>query len=109
LRKSIALLASLAVAAAGLGPAVAAEQPPRVTVHFSDLDLATDHDAAVLMDRLQQAGLQACGGSSFSVPDYKRAIQHSACYRRSVNQAIDAVGAPTLVRLRNERGGFDEP
>jgi UrcA family protein len=107
LRKSIIIAASLAFAAAGLGSASADER--QITVHFGDLDLAGDHDAAVLMGRLQRAALEACGGSTFSVPDYRRAVEHSACFRNTVNKAVDTVGAPTLVRLRNETGQFDAP
>ena len=107
LRKSILFAAGPALAATTIEPAMAAEQTPKVTVHFADLDIGTDHDAAVLMTRLEKAALEVCGGSEFSVPDYRHAIQHSACYRQSVDQAVDAVGAPTLVRLRDERGQPD--
>ena len=107
MRKSILYAAGMALAATAFGPAIAAEHAPQVTVHFADLDLSGDRDAAVLMARLEKAALEVCGGSQFSVPDYRRAVEHSACYRQSVNQAVDAVGAPTLVRLRNEMGQYE--
>jgi len=89
------LVLGVALATAGLGPAAMAEQQPTaVTVPYGDLDPGNRSDSAQLMGRLQRAALEACGASEFSVPDYRRAVEHSACYRHSIDRALQAVGAP---------------
>jgi UrcA family protein len=96
-------LTLLALAAALTAPALAHATPAadiaQVRVSFSDLNLNHDRDAAVLLGRVQSAALESCGASSFSLPDYRAAVQHSSCYRAGVAQAVGAIGAPKLTDL----------
>jgi UrcA family protein len=85
-----------------LGPAIAQAGTPADSVQTSqpvryrDLNLNDPHDAAVMLQRLRDAALQACGAAPSSVPDYRRSVQASACYRDSMDRAVDQLGAPAV-------------
>jgi UrcA family protein len=75
------------------------ETPTAVAVKYGDLDLSTRHGSAVMLGRLHVAVLDACGASEFSVPDYRWAIERSACYRQSMDRAVAEVGVPAVTQL----------
>ena len=79
------------------------ESPTAVAVKYSDLDLSSRRDSVVMLGRLHEAALNACGASEFSVSDYRRAIERSSCFRGSMDRAVAAVGAPTVTHLYNVR------
>ena len=75
------------------------ESPSAVAVKYSDLDLSTRHGSVVMLGRLHVAALNACGASESSVPDYRWAIERSACYRQSMDRAVADVGMPMVAQL----------
>ena len=77
--------------------------PTAVAVKYSDLDLGSRQGSVVMLGRLHEAALNACGSSEFSVPDYRRAVERSDCYRESMDRAVADVGAPTVTHLYNGR------
>jgi UrcA family protein len=80
-------------------PAVAGESDAAleaVRVSYRDLDLTKAHDSAVMMDRLREAALQACGASRSSFIEFRRVTGHSACYRESLARAVADLHAPLL-------------
>jgi UrcA family protein len=95
----------IATGLALLGPAIAQAGTPADSVQTSqrvsyrDLDLRDPSDAAVMLQRLREAALQTCGASPFSVPDYRRSVEGSACYRESLDRAVNQLGVPAVVRL----------
>ncbi len=94
------MIVAIAVSlAAGVAPALAASPGTAVPVAYGDLDLGNQADAAVLLGRLRHAAMQACGASDFSVPDYRWAVARSACFRHSLERAVQTVGSPTLSEL----------
>lgn len=98
------LLLALGCTVAFAAPAaVASDRQDAVRVVYRDLDLTSPRDSAVLLRRLRAAALTACGASDFSVPDYRRAVEHSACYRDSMDRAVAAVGAPSVTEIYNGR------
>jgi UrcA family protein len=98
------LLLALGCAVAFAAPAaMASDRQDAVRVVYRDLDLSNARDSAVLLHRLHVAALAACGASDFSVPDYRRAVEHSACYRDSMDRAVAAVGAPAVTQIYNGR------
>jgi UrcA family protein len=98
--KTLALFALALAAAAPLATVAHAEQPTAVGVRFNDLDLNNPGDAAVMLGRLDQAALQACGASSFeSLREYQLAIRHSRCFDRSVSRAVAELNAPALTAV----------
>jgi UrcA family protein len=98
-----------AVAMAAAAPASfaqewkAAEQAARevhqVRVIYADLDVSTPEGASALVGRLHNAALVACGASEFSIPEYRRSVERSDCFRDSMGRAVAEVGAPAVTRL----------
>jgi UrcA family protein len=77
--------------------------PTQVAIKFGDLDLASQQGSAAMLQRISHAALEACGASSFSVPDYRWALKNSTCYRGSMDRAVADLAAPTVTRLYEER------
>ncbi len=96
---------ALALAAPAMG-AAAAPQDEAVAIRVSaaGLDLSREPDARRMLQRLRRASLQACGASSFSVSDYRRTVEQSACYRESLDRAVVDLGAPAVGQLYREQG-----
>ena len=93
-------LAIVAAALAFAAPAIshAAPADPSATavrVSYADLDLSTARGAETLMHRLQDAALESCGASSFSLVDYQDAVRRSGCYRDSLAAAVAEVNLPS--------------
>jgi UrcA family protein len=83
--------------------AMASESPAAVPVAYGDLNLSSPHDSAVLLHRLHEAALEACGASDASVAAYRLSVERSACYRDSMDRAVASVGAPTVSQLYSGR------
>ncbi len=77
------------------------ENTVAVSVRTGDLDLNQPQQAAVALDRVNRAALEACGASDFSIREYRQVVQTSACYRENVQGAVAALGSPTVSRLYN--------
>lgn len=102
---TITLAAALALAGAAVGPAaVAHDNNVSVKVAYSDLNLSNPRDSAVLLHRLSQAAMSACGVSDFSLPDYRWSVARSDCYRDSMDRAVAALNAPMVTHLYDQRG-----
>lgn len=103
---AIALTGAISARAAVVSEADAAReverQPVRVAVRTHDLDLNSQAGSAVMLQRISRAAQQACGASSFSVPDYRWAIKRSDCYRNSMDRAVADLGAPAVKRLYDQ-------
>jgi UrcA family protein len=92
-----------AFAMAAAAPASFAEQRQMdVRVAYGDLDLSGPHGSAVLLHRLHDAALIACGASEFSNADMQRSVERSACFHESLGRAVADVDAPTLTHLYND-------
>ena len=77
-----------------------------IRVAYNDLNLLQPQGAAVLLQRVQGAALQACGASPFSLPDYQYTIRRSSCYQTSVSRAVSAIDAPLLTALYRQPATF---
>jgi UrcA family protein len=94
-------------AAAGERPDSAFTPSVRIAVHPGDLDNPVA--AKRLFDRIEAAALEVCGGSPFSLPEFRRAVRRSDCWRQGVSTAVaelhDArLGARLAQGLDMERG-----
>jgi len=78
-------------------------QPIQVAIKFGDLDLASEPGSAAMLQRISHAALEACGASSFSVPDYRWAVKNSTCYRGSMDRAVADLAAPAVTHLYEQR------
>lgn len=79
-----------------------ADAPVRVVVHVSDLNLKTDEGARVLYGRLRNGARTACGDPD--VRDMERLAQARTCMRSALQEAVAAVGSPTLSDLHRRHG-----
>jgi UrcA family protein len=77
--------------------------PRSVAVSFSDLDLAVPRDAAVLYERIRQAGKQVCESLS-PARDPSLFGAHASCVRFAVSDAVARVDAPVLNGYAASRG-----
>jgi UrcA family protein len=89
----------LALAAPTLATAAAGDPSTAVAVRYGDLDLNRTSDARVLLDRIKDAALDACGADRSSLREYRFAVQRSACYRAGVTHAVAELGAPAVTNL----------
>lgn len=104
--KSPILFAMALAATAPVALPAHADRPTAIGVRFNDLDLNRPADAAIMLGRLDEAALQACGASPFSLREYQLAIRHwSRCYADSLGRAVSELNAPALTAVyERERG-----
>ena len=72
----------------------------RFVVKFDDLNLDKEHDAQIMLKRIELAARTACGGHpSFST--YTGGLERSfyECRDRAVRQAVEQLRAPKVGRL----------
>lgn len=93
----------LAIPAAGLALLVFAasvqaanEEPTAIAVRHIDPALGSAREAKVLLNRLSNAAMEACGASSFSVAQYRQAVHDSACWRTSMTDVVQRIDNPYL-------------
>ena len=102
------IIFALALAAASpVAMPAFADRPTSVGVRVGDLDLNRPSDAAVMLGRLDQAALQACGAQPFaSLREYQLAVRWSRCYANGMHRAITELNAPELTAMyeREVRG-----
>jgi len=53
-------------------------------------------EAEHLLDRVEAAQAEACGASTFSLPDYRQAVRRGACWREGMTRTVGAIGSPLL-------------
>ncbi|WP_404710622.1 UrcA family protein [Sphingomonas sp. MMS24-J13] len=72
------------------------EEPTAVRVRHVDPALGSPREAKVLLNRLGDAAMEACGASSFSVAQYRQAVRDSACWRTSMTDVVQRIDNPYL-------------
>jgi UrcA family protein len=98
-----AAAAGFALALATLSTSIARAEPD-VAVAVEAQDLDSPRDAQVLLGRLGEAAMEACGAFQGSLIDYRWAVSHSTCYRAKLDAAVAQVDSPILSRLYDEEG-----
>jgi UrcA family protein len=79
------------------------ETPTAIAVKYGDLDLNTQHGSVVMLGRLHEAALNACGADEFSFADVRRAVARSSCFEGSMTRAVADLDAPLVTQLYNVR------
>jgi UrcA family protein len=86
-----------------------------VSVSYADLDLTTDRGAAIMLNRIKHAAVEACGGSPYFNSLYETApgyvmTEFRKCHDNAVDKAVALLHSPALVRLYAESRGerFDQ-
>lgn len=118
MNKRMIFTAACAIAAAAVAGSAMAQgestaarsifQEVAVPVTYGDLDLSSQDGASIMLHRLHDAALNACGADDGSVAPYKWAVRRSACYHRSMDRAVAALDAPTVSQLYSG-GAFNSP
>jgi UrcA family protein len=112
-RKTLLALGCGLAMIAGAGSAVAQsesaaarsvfESPTAVAVKYNDLDLSSRRGSVVMLGRLHEAALYACGANEFSFAEVRRAVAQSACFEASMTRAVADLDAPMVTQLYNDR------
>ena len=98
----LCLAAATALSCAAPALALTPDTVPSVTVKYGDLNIGSQTDARVLLERIEVAANTACGGA----PDIRQLNQlarFEACRTSAVARAVAAVDSPRLTAMA--RGG----
>lgn len=77
--------------------------PGRDVIYYGDLNIGTEHDARLMLERIELAAKKACGGhAAFS--SYTGSLDHSfeECRSETVERTVKQLGAPMVTRLYSE-------
>ncbi len=77
----------------------------RSAVHYGDLDIDTEQDAKILLQRIERAARKACGGHpTFSA--YTGGLEHTfeECRDKAIERAVIQLRAPMVTRMYAETG-----
>ena len=85
--------ALLLLSGAGAAQASGATEAVRIAVPRGHLDMANPRDAQIMLKRIDNAALEACGAYPQSALGVKRAIAASSCHRDAVAGAVAQLSA----------------
>ena len=99
--------AAVVLAALSFGAHADTLSPTHITargvVYYGDLDLKTEQDAKVLLQRIERAAKKACGGhAAFSTYTGGLDPTFEACRDDAVQRAVKQLGAPLVTRIYSE-------
>jgi UrcA family protein len=109
----IAITACIAMAATcAMAQAQGLQLVGKVRVDYSDLDLSNQSDAHQLLERLEKAAYDACGGDERRHPAYKTTPRRTTevfreCRENAVSRAVTAVNSQELRVAFSETRGTD--
>ena len=89
-------VAGLALMTFAASVQAASEEPTAVRLNHVDRTLGSRTAADQLLNRLGEAAMEACGASSFSVPQHRQAVRGSACWRTSMTDVVQRIDNPYL-------------
>ncbi len=104
LSASLALGAVAWVVTAGVGLASAqTPQPAAEKVSYADLDLRTEGDAHILLQRLDAAAQRLCGPEPVHSPlTPRQTAQFDRCVNEAVHAAVHSTGEPLVLVLNGQ-------
>ena len=95
------MLAALGVGAhADTSEGLPASITGRSVVYYGDLNLNSEQDAKIMLQRIERAARKACGGhATFS--SYTGSLDHTfeECRGKAVQRAVKELGAPLVTRI----------
>jgi len=74
---------ALAAVVVAVPAAAAEEQPPRIAVHYNDLDLTSEAGQKRLDVRLERAAREVCGMNETAIGSHLRPAHSAECYREA--------------------------
>jgi UrcA family protein len=75
----------------------------RGVVYFGDLNIETEQDAKIMLQRIERAAKKACGGHpTFST--YTGSLDHTfeECRGEAIQRTVKQLGAPMVTRIYSE-------
>jgi UrcA family protein len=76
----------------------------RRVVYYGDLNLNTEEDAKIMLQRIERTAKTACGGhATFS--SYTPSLDHHTfeeCRERAIQRTVKQLGAPLVIRIYSE-------
>ena len=93
-----AVLLALAVSCQARAESIQVQIKVRWFAHDTD----TPDNARRLLLRIESAAYEACGGSTFSLPDYRAAVLASACWGNIVVTAVREIDASMLTAVASK-------
>jgi UrcA family protein len=75
----------------------------RSVVYYGDLNIETEQDAKVMLQRIERAAKKACGGHpTFST--YTGSLDHTfeECRGEAIRRTVKQLGAPMVTRIYSE-------
>jgi UrcA family protein len=72
----------------------------RIPVYYGDLNIDTEHDAKIMLERIEQAAKRACGGhATFGAYIGSLERTFAECRRETVQRTVKELGAPSVTRI----------
>jgi UrcA family protein len=105
MRISIPIVAAaVMLAALSFGAHADTSSPTHITgqgvVYYGDLNLNTEQDAKILLQRIERAAKKACGGhAAFSTYTGGLDPTFEECRGNAVQRAVKQLGAPLVTRI----------
>jgi UrcA family protein len=84
----------------------------RGVVYFGDLNIETERDAKIMLQRIERAAKKACGGHpTFSSTTGALDRTFEECRSEAVRRTVKLLGAPMVTRIFSDRSRqpFDHP
>ena len=74
-------------------------------VYYGDLNIKTEHDAKIMLERIEQAAKKACSGHATFGP-YIGSLERTfeQCRNETVQRTVEQLGAPIVTRIYSEAG-----
>jgi UrcA family protein len=100
--------AAMILAALSFGAhAGTSSQPVKITgrsaVYYGDLNLYTERDAKIMLERIEQAATKACGGHpTFSSITGRLDSTFQDCRNEAVARTVEQLGAQLVTRIYSE-------
>jgi UrcA family protein len=75
----------------------------RITVYYGDLNIDTEHDAKIMLERIEQAAKKACGGHA-TFGSYIGSLNRTfdACRSETIERTVQQLGASVVKRIYSE-------
>ncbi len=77
--------------------------PGRGAVYYGDLNLDTEQDAKIMLERIERAAKKACGGHP-TFGSYTHLPDHTfeECRTEAIQRTVKQLGAPMVTRIYSE-------
>ena len=75
----------------------------RSVVYYGDLDIDSEQDAKIVLQRIERAAKKACGGhATFS--SYTGSLDHTfeECRSEAIHRTVKQLGAPVVTRIYSQ-------